>query len=74
MNNGIVSLPEFASSGRLLNVRQTMELLNCKSRNTIARYVKRGWLKPIKMGAHRQSPAKFRYDEIMWSLDNMRKG
>ncbi len=73
MNNNLSALPEFASSARLLNVRQTMELLNMKSRTTLARYVKRGWLKPIKMGSHRSSPAKFRYDEIIWSLDNMRK-
>ncbi len=51
-----------------------MELLNCKSRTTMGRYVKRGWLRPIKMGTERSSPVKFRYDEIVWSLDNMRKG
>ncbi len=73
MNSG-AALPEFASSSRLLSLRQAMELLNCKSRTTMGRYVKRGWLRPIKMGSERSSPVKFRYDEIVWSLDNMRKG
>lgn len=68
-----MSLPDYASVGRLLSIKQTMELLNCTSRTTIARWVKRGILKPIKMGANKQASTKFKYDEIMWSLDNMRK-
>jgi predicted DNA-binding transcriptional regulator AlpA len=67
------TLPDYAAVGRLLNMKQIMELVNCKSRRTIQRYVERGILKPIKLGKHPQSSVRFRYDETMWSLDNLKK-
>lgn len=74
MSTTTKELPAFAQSSRLLTIRQTMELIGCRSRTTLWRYIKKLGLKPYKMGKHNQSPTKFSYDEVMFWRDQFKKG
>lgn len=68
------TLPDFASTSRLLTIRQTMEFLGVRSRSTLWRWVKRYKLKPYKMGDTPQSPTKFSFDELVYWRSQFRKG